>query len=183
MERHSLKLLPLQDTLHHIRLHVIFTLGMHTASITTQTRKFHRRQMLQFKGEQCVDKCTSIFLFTDFSTGRSGMRQYMHAQQTHKVGGIKLWVLATSDLSSPDGTGYVADFDVSLGSQAGSGESLTQRVVIELLVNPPNSKLPILKLGQGYHLFNLYFVSIHMYKPLFMVGFALQANCLTSSGT
>ena len=83
--------------------------------------------------------------------GRSGMRQYMPNKPIKW--GFKLWVLATSDSSSPSGAGYVVDFDVHLGSQGVPEEGLTQKVMLELLEPPVSSNLPLPVLGLGYHLY------------------------------
>ena len=79
------------------------------------------------------------------------MRQYMPNKPIKW--GFKLWVLATSDSSSPGGAGYVVDFDVYVGSQGVPEEGLTQRVVLELLEPPASSNLPLPVLGLGYHLY------------------------------
>ena len=79
------------------------------------------------------------------------MRQYMPNKPIKW--GFKLWVLATSDSSSPGGAGYVVDFDVYVGSQGVPEEGLTQRVVLELLKPPASSNLPLPVLGLGYHLY------------------------------
>ena len=98
------------------------------------------------------------------------MKQYMPKKPIKW--GFKLWVLATSDPSSPGGAGYVVDFDVYIGSQGVTEEGLTSRVVIELL-EPPDPNAPVLSLGKGYHLYvdNFYtsgmlcvcFVSLELY--------------------